>query len=152
VLTVRDRESDKVAAPDNGADDYLRKPFGAAELLARVRAIQRRASEAQEPVFTSGDLTVDLAARTVRVKNKEVHLTATEYALLHEWVRYAGRVVTHKQLLRAVWRPHAEEQSQYLRVYITHVRKKLETDPKRKCIQTEPGIRYRLLLDEAERA
>lgn len=148
VLTVRDREADKVAALDAGADDYLTKPFGAAELLARLRAIQRRAPEAQEPVFTSGDLTVDLAARAVRVKNKEVHLTATEYALLHELVRHAGKVVMHKQLLRSVWGPNAEEQSQYLRVYITHLRKKLESDAGKKLIQTEPGIGYRLLASE----
>jgi len=144
VLTVRNQEADKVTALDGGADDYLTKPFGTAELLARLRAIQRRAPEAQEPVFVSGDLTVDLAARTVRVKNKEVHLTATEYALLHELVKYAGKIVTHKQLLRAVWGSKAEEQSQYLRVYITHLRKKLETDPKQKLIKTEAGIGYRL--------
>ncbi|HUK83195.1 MAG TPA: response regulator [Verrucomicrobiae bacterium] len=142
VLTVRNQESDKVAALDGGADDYLTKPFGTAELLARLRAIQRRAPEAQEPVFTSGDLVVDLAARTVRVKDKDVHLTATEYALLHELVRHAGKVVTHKQLLRAVWGANAEEQSQYLRVYITHLRKKLGID---KLIKTEAGIGYRLL-------
>jgi two-component system KDP operon response regulator KdpE len=146
VLTVREDERDKVAALDVGADDYLTKPFGTAELLARLRAVQRRASEAhEEPVFVSGSLTVDLAARTVTVNRQEVHLTATEYALLHELVRHAGKVVTHKQLLRAVWGPNAEEQSQYLRVYITHLRKKLETDSKHKLIQTEPGIGYRFL-------
>lgn len=149
VLSVRDREADKVAALDNGADDYLTKPFGTAELLARLRAVQRRAPEAQEqPVFVSGDLTVDLAARTVTVKKKEVHLTATEYALLHELIRHAGKVVMHAQLLRAVWGPNAESQSQYLRVYITHLRKKLETTTSGKLIQTEPGIGYRLLVSE----
>jgi two-component system, OmpR family, KDP operon response regulator KdpE len=145
VLTVRNQEADKVAALDGGADDYLTKPFGTAELLARLRAIQRRVLETQEPVFVCDDLTVDLAARTVTVKKKEIRLTGTEYALLHELVRHAGKVVTHKQLLRAVWGPNAEEQSQYLRVYVTHLRKKLEPDYGKKLIQTEPGIGYRLL-------
>ena len=149
VLTVRDREADKVAALDNGADDYLTKPFGTEELLARLRAVQRRAPEAhEEPTFVSGDLVVDLAARTVTVKKKEVRLTATEYALLRELVRHAGKVVMHGQLLRAVWGPNAEGQSQYLRVYITHLRKKLETSTSGKLIQTEPGIGYRLLAAE----
>jgi two-component system KDP operon response regulator KdpE len=149
VLTVRDREADKVAALDNGADDYLTKPFGTEELLARLRAVQRRAPEAQEePTFVSGDLVVDLASRTVTVKKKEVRLTATEYALLRELVRHAGKVVMHAQLLRAVWGPNAEGQSQYLRVYITHLRKKLETTTSGKLIQTEPGIGYRLLAGE----
>ena len=149
VLTVRDREADKVAALDNGADDYLTKPFGTEELLARLRAVQRRAPEAQEePTFVSGDLVVDLASRTVTVKKKEVRLTATEYALLRELVRHAGKVVMHAQLLRAVWGPNAEGQSQYLRVYITHLRKKLETTTSGKLIQTEPGIGYRLLASE----
>jgi two-component system KDP operon response regulator KdpE len=149
VLTVRDREADKVAALDAGADDYLTKPFGAAELLARLRAVQRRAPEAQEePVFVSGGVAVDLVARTVTVNKQDVHLTATEYGLLHELVRHAGKVVTHKQLLRAVWGPNAEEQSQYLRVYITHLRKKLETKTSGKLIQTEPGIGYRLLATD----
>jgi len=145
VLTVREDEHDKVRALDAGADDYLTKPFSTAELLARLRAVQRRAPEAQEePVFVCGDLTVDFVARTVSVKGKEVRLTATEYSLLHELVRHAGKVVTHKQLLRAVWGPQAEEQSQYLRVYITHVRQKLE--PVGRLIRNEPGIGYRLLV------
>ena len=146
VLSVRDREGDKVAALDNGADDYLTKPFGTAELLARLRAVQRRAQE--KPVFVSGDLKVDLATRAVTLKGKEVRLTATEYALLHELVRHAGKVVMHAQLLRSVWGPNAESQSQYLRVYITHLRKKLETPGSGKLIQTEPGIGYRLLVSE----
>jgi two-component system, OmpR family, KDP operon response regulator KdpE len=149
VLTVRDREADKVAALDNGADDYLTKPFGTAELLARLRAVQRRAPDAHEqPAFVSGDLKMDLATREVTLKGKEVRLTATEYALLHELVRHAGKVVMHAQLLRSVWGPNAENQSQYLRVYITHLRKKLETPGSGKLIQTEPGIGYRLLVSE----
>ncbi len=144
VLTVREDEHDKVRALDAGADDYLTKPFSTAELLARLRAVQRRAPEAQEePVFVCGDLTMDFVARTVAVKGREVHLTATEYSLLHELVRHAGKVVTHKQLLRAVWGPQAETQSQYLRVYITHVRQKLESAGR--LIRNEPGVGYRLL-------
>ncbi len=149
VLTVRNREADKIAALDLGADDYLTKPFGTGELLARLRAVQRRAPEGrEEPLFVNGDLTVDLASRLVTVKGKEVRLTATEYALLHELIRHAGKVVLHKHLLRAVWGPNAESQSQYLRVYITHLRKKLETSATGKLIQTEPGIGYRLLPAE----
>jgi two-component system KDP operon response regulator KdpE len=144
VLTVREDERDKVRALDAGADDYLTKPFSTAELLARLRAVQRRAPEAQEePVFVCGELAVDLAARTVTVKGAEVRLSATEYSLLHELVRHAGKMVTHKQLLRAVWGPQAETQSQYLRVYITHVRRKLESAGR--LIRNEPGIGYRLL-------
>ena len=147
VLSVREGEADKVAALDNGADDYLTKPFGTAELLARMRAIQRRApGVAEEPVHVIGDLTVDLAAHVVTVKGRDVSLTGTEFALLRVLVQHAGKVVTHKQLLRTVWGPQAEEQSQYLRVYFTHLRKKLETDSAQKLIKTEPGIGYRLLL------
>ena len=149
VLSVRAREADKVAALDNGADDYLTKPFGTAELLARLRAVQRRAPDAQEePVFVNGDLKVDLTTRAVTLKGKEVHLTATEYALLRELVCHAGKVVMHSQLLRSVWGPNTEGQAQYLRVYVTHLRKKLETPDTGKLIQTEPGIGYRLLTKE----
>jgi two-component system KDP operon response regulator KdpE len=148
VLSVRDRESDKVAALDNGADDYLTKPFGTAELLARLRVIQRRVSGPDEPVHVIGDLQVDLAAHVVKVKDREVSLTATEYALLRALVQHAGKVVTHKQLLRSVWGPKAEDQSQYLRVYITHLRKKLETAATGKLIKTETGIGYRLVTSD----
>jgi two-component system, OmpR family, KDP operon response regulator KdpE len=146
VLTVRDRETDKVAALDNGADDYVTKPFGTNELLARLRALRRHSPEAfEEPIYVHGELTVDIGARKVTVQDNEVHLTATEYALLHELVRHAGKVVMQKQLLRAVWGPDAESQLQYLRVYITHLRKKLETPTSGRLIQTQPGIGYRLL-------
>jgi two-component system KDP operon response regulator KdpE len=149
VLSVRDREGDKVAALDNGADDYLTKPFGTAELLARLRVIQRRAvGGADEPVHVIGDLQVDLGAHVVKVKDHEVSLTATEYALLRVLVQHAGKVVTHRQLLRSVWGPNAETQSQYLRVYITHLRKKLETATTGKLIQTETGIGYRLIIND----
>ncbi len=146
ILSVREDETDKVAALDLGADDYLTKPFGAAELLARLRAITRRTpGAAGERVFLSGPLNVDLAARTVQVMGAPVHLTATEYALLRQLIRHAGRVVTQQHLLREVWGPHAGEHSQYLRVYFTGLRRKI--DPQATgLIQTEPRIGYRLLM------
>ena len=146
VLTVRDSEADKVAALDNGADDYLTKPFSAAELLARLRAVQRRAVEGEdEPVCVVGSLVVDLTGHRVEVKGREVSLSATEYALLRELARNAGKVITHRQLLRAVWGPNAEEQSQYLRVYTTHLRTKLKAAGWDGQIKNEPGIGYRLV-------
>ena len=146
ILSVRDREADKVAALDNGADDYVTKPFGTDELLARLRALRRHSPEAfEEPTYAHADVTIDISARKVTVKDSEVHLTATEYALLHELVRHAGKVVLQKQLLRAVWGPDAESQLQYLRVYITHLRKKLETPNSGRLIETQPGIGYRLI-------
>jgi two-component system KDP operon response regulator KdpE len=148
ILSVRDAPDEKVSALDLGADDYVTKPFEADELLARLRAIQRRvASEKDEPYFTAGHLAMDFTAHTVTVKGKEVKLTATEYALLKVLAQHAGKVVTHKQLLREVWGPNAEEQSQYLRVYMTHLRKKIESPgAKEKLLRTESGIGYRLVL------
>src|ERR1017187_3863945 len=146
ILSIRDSEADKVAALDNGADDYLTKPFGAEELLARLRALRRHSHEAyEEPTYVCRDLIVDIKARQVMVKDKEVHLTATEYALLHELVRHAGKVVSQRHLLRAVWGPEAESQLQYLRVYITHLRRKLETPNSGRLIETQPGIGYRFV-------
>lgn len=151
VLSVRDREGDKVAALDQGADDYLTKPFGTAELLARLRVLLRRAPGATEdPVHVVGPLQMDLAAHIVRVDGREVSLTATEFALLRVLVQHAGRVVTHKFLLRSVWGPAAETQSQYLRVYITHLRRKLESGMDQRLIRTETGIGYRLLWPEGD--
>jgi two-component system KDP operon response regulator KdpE len=148
ILSVKDEPQDKVAALDAGADDYVTKPFEAAELLARLRAIQRRApSGAEDPYFQAGYLAIDFNSRTVTVKGREVKLTATEYALLKALALHAGKVITHKQLLREVWGPNAEEQSQYLRVYMTHLRKKIEIpDAAEKLLRTEPGIGYRLII------
>jgi two-component system KDP operon response regulator KdpE len=146
VLSVRDREEDKVGALDAGADDYVTKPFGANELLARLRAAQRRVRPAaQAPVFQSGRLQVDLSRRLVTADGHAVKLTATEYALLALLVRNAGRVMTHRHLLTEVWGPKAAEHNLYLRVYVAHLREKLEANPgKPELLITEPGVGYRL--------
>lgn len=146
VLTVRDSDADKVKVLDAGADDYLTKPFSAAELLARVRVALRHSHPGEESaVFVSGPLKIDFAARLVSVDDQEVHLTATEYSLLRLLARHAGKVVTHTQILREVWGPTAIEQRQYLRVYFGQLRKKLSSKALREdLIATEPGIGYRL--------
>jgi two-component system KDP operon response regulator KdpE len=151
ILSVRDGDEDKVAALDAGADDYVTKPFSTVELLARLRAAQRKARPAEaEPVFHAGTLTVDLADRRVTRGSHEIKLTATEYALLRLFVRHAGRVLTHRQILREVWGPNSEEHRQYLRVYVTHLRQKIETEPaKPTLIKTEPGIGYRFAAPDA---
>ncbi|MEO8351465.1 MAG: response regulator [Chthoniobacteraceae bacterium] len=148
VLTVRDSEQDKVAALDAGADDYVSKPFSTIELLARLRAAQRRAQPREESaIFSREGLVVDLVARTVTRDGADVKLTATEWSLLALLVRHAGRILTHRQILREVWGPKAEEHREYLRVYFTHLRKKVERDPARpRLIINEPGIGYRLKL------
>ncbi len=147
ILSVRDDPEEKVAALDAGADDYVTKPFDTAELLARVRVIQRRSLvETGEPVFVSGPVCVDLSARRVTLDGVEVKLTPTEYALLRTLVQHAGKVITQKQLLRTVWGEKSEGQAQYLRVYITHLRKKLEPNAETpRLIRTEVGIGYRLV-------
>ncbi len=147
VLSVRDREDDKIAALDHGADDYLTKPFGTGELLARLRVAQRHAKPAlEEAVFQNGHLEVDLVARQVKVKGKPVKLTATEYALLQLFVRHAGKVLTHRQILKEVWGPTYTEQTHYLRVYMTHLREKIEENPSQpELLITESGIGYRLM-------
>ena len=149
VLSVRDREEDKIAALDHGADDYLTKPFGTGELLARLRVAQRHATPSQEvQVFQSGKLEVDLAGRVVKLEGKDVKLTATEYSLLRLFVQHAGRVLTHRQILREVWGPNYEGQTHYLRVYVAHLREKLEPDPSQpRLIVTEPGVGYRLMSE-----
>jgi two-component system, OmpR family, KDP operon response regulator KdpE len=145
VLSVRDDEQNKVAALDSGAEDYVTKPFSTPELLARLRAAQRKTRPEEEvSVFKSGDLIVDLTARVVTRGGHQIKLTATEYALLRLFVRHPGRVLTHRYILREIWGPKSEEHRQYLRVYVTHLRQKIETDPtKPALIKTEPGIGYR---------
>jgi len=152
VLSVRDREDDKIGALDNGADDYVTKPFGTGELLARLRVAMRHAQPAPgSAVFHSGRLEVDLTARVVRVGGGEVKLTATEYALLRLFVQHAGKVLTHRQILREVWGPNYIDQTQYLRVYMAHLREKLEAEPsKPSLLLTEPGIGYRLMDTQHE--
>jgi len=149
VLTVRSAEADKVTALDAGADDYLTKPFGAAELTARLRAILRRVpAEAEQAAVTFGDITMDFAARLVRRKTEVVRLTPREYALLRILVLHRGRVVTHQQILREVWGPKSEEFTHYLRVHMTHLRQKIEAEPHRpRHLKTESGIGYRLVED-----
>ena len=146
ILSVRDREDDKINALDAGADDYVTKPFGAGELLARVRAaLRHNHGQAADSLFQSGDLEVDLGARVVRKRDQEVKLTPTEYALLRLFVTHAGKVLTHRHLLSEVWGPKAVNQSHYLRVHIAHLREKIEDDPSQpKLIITEPAIGYRL--------
>jgi two-component system, OmpR family, KDP operon response regulator KdpE len=148
VLSVRDGEDDKIAALDNGADDYLTKPFGTGELLARLRVAQRHAKPAADlAVFKAGRLEVDLTARQVKVNGQPVKLTATEYALLQLFVRHAGKVLTHRQILKEVWGPTYTEQTHYLRVYMTHLREKIEATPSEpELLVTESGIGYRLVL------
>ena len=149
VISARGQEQDKVAALDLGADDYLTKPFGEPELLARIRVALRHAARAtdgaQNPVFESGELRVDLLKRRVHLGGREVHLTPTEYKLLAALVRNPGRVVTHRQLLHEVWGANYQEQTHYLRVYMAQLRHKLERDPTRpRLLTTEPGVGYRL--------
>jgi two-component system, OmpR family, KDP operon response regulator KdpE len=148
VLSSRGDEAGKVAALDLGADDYLTKPFGMAELVARIRAALRHRLQVEgaEAVFQSGDLTVDLVRRVVLVKDAEAKLSPKEYDILRQLVMHAGKVLTHKHLLREVWGP-ATADVQYLRIYIRQLRQKLEADPERpRLIVTEPGVGYRLVV------
>jgi len=151
VVSARGKEQDKVIALDAGADDYLTKPFGAGELLARVRVALRHAAahrDTGEPEFRGGDLHVDLLRRRVTVADREVHLTRNEYRLLAVLVKHAGMVVTHRQLLKEVWGPGSND-VHYVRVYMNQLRQKLEPDAARpKYLLTEPGVGYRLVAGE----
>jgi len=146
ILSVRGSESDKIAALDAGADDYLTKPFGVGELLARLRAALRRLAQSTgESIFTSGDLKVDLAKRLVTIADREVQLTPTEYDLLRALIIHAGKVLTHHYLLREVWGAGCEQESHMLHVNISNLRHKIEPDPARpQFIITESGVGYRL--------
>jgi two-component system KDP operon response regulator KdpE len=149
VLSARGRDADKIAGLDAGADDYLTKPFSVGELMARIRVALRHAApagqSAEEPVFQTGQLRADFSKRQVWVRNAEVHLTPIEYSLLAVLVRHAGKVLTHRQLLKEVWGARSEQQSHYLRIYMHQLRRKLEKDPARpEYLLTEPGVGYRL--------
>jgi two-component system, OmpR family, KDP operon response regulator KdpE len=149
VLSARGQEQDKIAALDAGADDYMSKPFGSGELLARMRVALRHAAqsgtEQGEVVFSVGDLEVDRLRRQVRLAGREVHLTPIEYKLLTTLVRQAGKVLTHRQLLREVWGPSYVEHPHYVRVYMAQLRRKLETNPAQpRYLMSEPGVGYRL--------
>ena len=152
VLSVRDNERDKVAALDKGADDYLTKPFGIEELLARVRVALRHSARTQGPkdvVITAGKLTIDLARHVVTRDGEEVKLTATEFKLLAYLATNAGRVLTHRTILTNVWGPAEAEQVEYLRVYMRQLRKKLEDDPRQpQYLVTEPAVGYRFLTEK----
>lgn len=150
ILSVREHERDKIAALDAGADDYLTKPFGMGELSARLRATLRRAARvAGEPRFQTGELVIDFARRIVQVAGQEVQLTPTEYDLLGELAAHAGKVLTHRHLLQKVWGNEYVEETHLLRVNISNLRRKIEPDSTRpRYVLTEPGVGYRLKVDE----
>jgi two-component system KDP operon response regulator KdpE len=151
VLSARDEEESIVNALDTGASDYVTKPFSVRELLARIRAAERHGTQTpEEPVFRNRDLEIDFASRVVKKGGKELSLSSTEYSLLTYFARNAGKVLTHRQILTAVWGPNASSQSQYLRVYVSHLRQKLEPDQSKSVvwISTEPGVGYRFHAGE----
>jgi two-component system KDP operon response regulator KdpE len=157
VISAREQEQDKIKALDAGADDYLTKPFGAGELVARIRVAMRhkalREAGQHESIFTLGNLRVDLARREVFLNEKEVHLTPIEYKLLTVLIKNAGKVLTHRQLLKEVWGPPYLTETQYLRVYMAQLRHKLEADPARPSfLINELGVGYRLKLDLKEKS
>lgn len=147
ILSVRDSDHDKVTALDAGADDYLTKPFSTDELMARIRVAVRHAASGEDlQIFKVGDLQVDLTRRLVTLKGEPIKLTPTEYALLRLMIQHAGKVLTHRQILREVWGREYENETHYLRVYFAQLRQKIEADPTRPAIiLTEPGIGYRLI-------
>jgi len=150
ILSVRGQDNEKVNALDLGADDYLTKPFSMGELMARIRvALRHQGNLKDEPVHQIADLWIDLSRRQVKVAEAEIHLTPTEYDLLKILVANAGKVVTHRHILTSIWGNNGQEYSQYLRIYISQLRKKIERDPNQpKYILTEPGVGYRLAVLE----
>jgi two-component system KDP operon response regulator KdpE len=153
VVSVRDREEDKIAALDAGADDYLTKPFGIGELMARLRVVLRRAAAPEnEPIFHADRLTVDLTRHDVTIDGQTASLTPTEYDILRVLIQHAGKVITHQQLIHLVWGKNSEVDAHLLRVNISNLRRKIEVDPSRpRYIMTEPGVGYRLKTLEAAR-
>lgn len=151
ILSARDQEQEKVQALDNGADDYLTKPFSTGELLARIRVALRHASHVAGPadaVFAAGDLSIDLSARRVFLAEREVHLTPIEYKLLTTLVRHSGKVLTHRFLLQEVWGPHQVQETHYLRVFMAGLRRKIEADPAQpRYLLTEQGVGYRFAVE-----
>jgi two-component system KDP operon response regulator KdpE len=151
VLSVRENESDKIAALDAGADDYLTKPFSLDELLARMRAVLRRVgndAESESPSFSAGDLTIDFVRRRVTLAGNEIHLTPTEYELLKFMAQHPGRVLTHRHLLTKIWGSEYMDDTHTLRVHIANLRDKIEPDPARpRLLHTEPRIGYRFRVE-----
>jgi two-component system KDP operon response regulator KdpE len=149
VLTVRESEQDKIELLDNGADDYITKPFNMGELLARIRAVLRRATpEPEEPVFNSKGINIDFSKRVVTVNGKAVKFTPLEYELLKLFVKNPGKVLTQRQIMREIWGPGMESETNYLRVYVATIRKKIELEPSRpKILITEPAVGYRFVID-----
>lgn len=150
ILSARDQEPQKIQALDSGADDYVTKPFGMGELLARMRTAMRHSlkSGPEATAITTGEIRVDLAARLVYRKNEEVHLTPLEYKLLVTMLKHAGKVLTHRFLLREVWGPHDAQENHYLRVFVASLRRKLEDDSAQpRYLLTEPGVGYRFVVD-----
>jgi len=150
VLSVRDHERSKVEALDAGADDYVTKPFGIQELLARIRAHLRRAPERTESAIAAGDFVVDQEAHSISVRGKPIHLTPKEFDLLLHLARHAGKVITHRALLTAIWGAQSAHQPEYLRVFVGQLRKKLAAETGRQYIQTEPWVGYRFVPEGLE--
>ncbi|HYA13433.1 MAG TPA: response regulator [Syntrophales bacterium] len=152
ILSVREKENEKIGALDAGADDYITKPFSMGELLARIRVALRHSAKAEdEPVLAFGEITMDIARRIVTIRGKELRLTPTEYEILKYLALQADRVITHRQLLRAIWGPNYQDHTHYLRIYIAQLRHKIEADPSQpRYILTEPGVGYRLVKDSSD--